>query len=138
MIVDEVVARRELYDGDVVVSESKSGSNGDEWDEDEGSLFQAYVKRMRCNGQIGDAVCIAAFSRLFQTDVVVYAFDDTTGSLTQVRIENTGKEDERGLTRLGWYPSRVGVDALNHYISVHAPAEGVLWGGKEGFDAGFV
>ncbi|KAJ3043674.1 hypothetical protein HDV00_004447 [Rhizophlyctis rosea] len=125
-IADEIERNRDKYEAEVVVSEMEKVDRLD-LDVEEGGdgggmdMFEKYLERIRTDGKVGDAICIAAYATIFKSDVIVHIVDDRTGELGSFPIEYGG-EDHKGLeTHIGWYRSDCGIETANHYISVFTP-----------------
>ncbi|KAJ3337622.1 hypothetical protein HDU93_000765 [Gonapodya sp. JEL0774] len=126
-IVDEIEANREFYEEDVRAMMGR----------DDKGAFEDYCVRMRKEGECGDAICVTAFTRVFEADVVVMFFDAKKGELGRVVFEHSPEQESpihhhhntkpersivaRAIRHIGWYPSESGQEAMNHYISVYPP-----------------
>ncbi|KAI9000394.1 hypothetical protein DFJ74DRAFT_775629 [Hyaloraphidium curvatum] len=114
IVVDEIATSRDLYKWDVLAL-----VNGNARSEDE--AFDAYVAKMARPGEYGDAICLAAFARVFDCGVVVWMWDDKKDRLSRVIVEweedGDGPRVEKRRLHVGWFPAGEG-ESGNHYFSV--------------------
>jgi len=137
LIVDEIRNNRERYEADIIVSEmegmdavvkkstSSSSSSRPHSRASSSStpatIFDDYIRRVSREGQVGDAICIAAYAHLFGVDVRVNHMDEVNMVLGEFTIrcgEDDGDDGERGYRRIGWYRSESGLETANHFVSV--------------------
>jgi hypothetical protein len=116
-VADEIARNRKRYEDDIAVlmMEGFPASRGDP--------FEAYVRMLRRPGFLGDAVCIAATSRLYGYPVRVFLYDRTKqDALSSILFENYEGKPKGGEKRIGWIQSDVS-EAANHYISADVPED---------------
>ncbi|KAJ3272124.1 hypothetical protein HK104_004532, partial [Borealophlyctis nickersoniae] len=142
-IADEIEMHRDVYEADIRVCEAERNTSSFNWNlfddlptssslptgdyedtdpTDSTDPFTSYISRIRTPGQVGDAICIAAYASLFNCDVVVHVADEKRG-LESFTIEGPDPPGggKREVKHLAWYPSEVGVETANHYFSVYPP-----------------
>ncbi|KAJ1564092.1 hypothetical protein HK096_009665 [Nowakowskiella sp. JEL0078] len=107
---------------------------------DDLQVVKEYTDRIMQSGEIGDAICIAAFAKLYNCDVAVYLWNEHSGfSCFMVEAprnkeldptkdpmfwsdEETALErDGRPVKHIAWYQSESGFESGNHYFSVFPP-----------------
>jgi len=118
LIAEEIENNRPLYEEDVVALEETETAIPEDIADFKDAVFARYVSKIRTMGRIGDAICIGAFTRLFDCDVVVFLHDRQRG-LSSIVFEWPGHgKDERVRRHIAWIPSSSSDEASNHYISV--------------------
>lgn len=130
IVADEIATNREIYKWDVLALCGPSAERDPE------GAYEGYAEAMAKQGTYGDAVCLAAFARVFDCAVAVWMWDARRGRVGRVVVEwedeaADGEDRKEGLIGLaapeekrrlnvGWYPSGQG-EAGNHYFSVYPP-----------------
>ena len=127
IVVDEINTNRELYKWDVLALACSGNAAKAESDSEAG--YEAYVELMARPGTYGDAVCLAAFARVFDCAVNVWMWDSKRARVSRVVVEWEDEQTEMGndevmmwrrKLNVGWYPAGEG-EAGNHYFSVYPP-----------------
>lgn len=123
IVVDEIATNRELYKWDVLaMSTSKDSDSNPE------AAYDSYVDSMAKPETYGDAICLAAFARVFDCGIAVWMWDHSKNRVGRVVVEWEDAEDrehdegEKRRLNVAWMPSERG-EAGNHYISVYPPGE---------------
>ncbi|KAJ3122935.1 hypothetical protein HK098_002341 [Nowakowskiella sp. JEL0407] len=91
-------------------------------------MVDEYVQKISQTGEIGDAICVAAFSNIFKCDVLIYLVDQQNRfSCFVIECERSRKECNDGsdcencsdVKHIGWYRSESGLETGNHYVSIY-------------------
>ncbi len=118
LIAEEIENNRELYEQDIIALEESETAIPHDFPDFKSVIVDRYLHRIRTMGKIGDAICIGAFTRLFDCDVVVFLHDKQRG-LSSIVFEWPGQgKGERVVRHIAWIPSGSSDEANNHYISV--------------------
>ncbi|KAJ3085732.1 hypothetical protein HK102_013881 [Quaeritorhiza haematococci] len=95
IIADEIEDNRGLYEQDIIASEEPYGANDLSTEDDKDALFYAYIRRIRREGEVGDAICIAAFAKIFGVNVRVFIYDKRRQALSDFTIEPPSLESSQ-------------------------------------------
>ena len=121
-IANHIAANPSLYK-DIIVMSSDTTSQIPS-SEESNIIFSKYVDRISRPGELGDAICILAFTRIVCRDVIVHVVDTKSNGLSNMKFEVPDDVvGRRGKAcHLGWYPSVNGVESGNHYFSILPPS----------------